>query len=135
MAKNQTQEQTPNINIIGKGTSIVGEMKIEGDIRIDGHVNGKLHGAGRVIIGVSGMVEGEIQCQNIEISGKMTGTIMVSGQLLLKNTAKVEGEIRTEKIGIEPGAVFSGNCKMGSESNKMNTQTINVEKKENREAK
>ena len=41
------------------------------------------------------------------------------GQLLnLKVTSKIYGDIVTAKLSIEPGAVFSGNCKMSdTESN------------------
>lgn len=40
--------------------------------------------------------------------------IEVDELLSLKTTAKLQGEISTNKLSIEPGAIFSGNCKMGA---------------------
>ncbi|PLW92716.1 MAG: cell shape determination protein CcmA [Marinilabiliales bacterium] len=131
MAKVQTQEtQTPNINLIGKGTMIIGDLKANGDIRIDGTLNGKLHGKGRVVIGPSGSVEGEIKCQNMEVSGNVKGQIAVSDLLSLKASAKVNGDIQTSKISIEPGAMYTGNCSMASQAAPTNTQYSNIERKE-----
>lgn len=137
MAKIQTPEtQTPNINLIGKGTMIIGDLKADGDIRIDGSLNGKLHGKGRVVIGPSGSVEGEVRCQNMEISGNIKGQILVSDLLLLKASAKVQGDIQTTKISIEPGAIFTGTCNMTSQASANNTQyTTNIEKKEDQRVK
>jgi len=131
MAKVQTPEtQTPNINLIGKGTMIIGDLKANGDIRIDGSLNGKLHGKGRVVIGPSGTVEGEIHCQNAEISGIVKGKISVADLLSLKASAKVHGDIQTSKISIEPGALYTGNCNMSSQSMSSGSQYVNVERKE-----
>lgn len=131
MAKVQTPEtQTPNINLIGKGTMIIGDLKANGDIRIDGNLNGKLHGKGRVVIGPSGSVEGEIHCQNAEVSGMVKGHLAVRELLSLKASARVQGDIMTAKISIEPGAVYTGNCNMTTQSVPESTQYQNVERKE-----
>ena len=50
----------------------------------------------------------------LDIEGKLNGTIEVDELLSLKSTAKLQGEISTNKLAIEPGAIFSGNCKMGA---------------------
>ncbi|MBN2728239.1 MAG: polymer-forming cytoskeletal protein [Bacteroidales bacterium] len=136
MAKVQTPEtQTPNINLIGKGTMIIGDLKANGDIRIDGNLNGKLHGKGRVVIGPSGSVEGEIHCQNAEVSGMVKGHLAVRELLSLKASARVQGDIMTAKISIEPGAVYTGNCNMTTQSVPESTQYQNVERKEEQGSK
>ena len=136
MAKIQTPEtQTPNINLIGKGTIIVGDLKANGDIRIDGNLNGKLHGKGRVVIGPSGSVEGEIHCHNMEISGQVKGQIAVSDLLALKASAKVHGDIKTAKISIEPGAMYTGTCSMSVQSAPEATQYNHIERKEEQGSK
>lgn len=111
MAKyNETDNNT--INLISNGTDITGDVKSTGDIRIDGSLTGNLNTKGKVVIGQTGKVSGEIICKNCEISGISEGRVIVSQLLILKVTSKITGDIVTSKLSIEPGALFSGTCKM-----------------------
>ncbi len=111
MAK-YNEAESITINLISNGTDITGDIKSNGDIRIDGSLIGNLNTKGKVVIGLTGKVRGEIICKNSEISGLIEGKIKVSQLLILKATSKILGDIATSKLSIEPGAVFSGNCKM-----------------------
>jgi cytoskeletal protein CcmA (bactofilin family) len=115
MAKTITNE-TPTVNVIGKGTSMKGDVRSDGDFRIDGNLNGSIHSTGKIVVGNTGSIEGEINCQNADISGVVKATIKVKELLSLKATCKVNGDIHTNKLAIEPGAVFTGTCNMGTES-------------------
>lgn len=112
MAKDNSSE-TPSVNLIGAGTVIQGDVTTNGDIRIDGSLTGSLNVKGKLVIGVSGNIDGEVICQNADISGTLKGKISVTGLLALKASAKLTGDIITSKIAVEPGAVFSGSCSMG----------------------
>jgi cytoskeletal protein CcmA (bactofilin family) len=101
------------VNIIGAGTTIEGDVVSSGDIRIDGTLKGTVKTRGKLVIGPSGNVEGEVTCQNADISGHIRGKVNVAELLALKATAKLSGEISTGKLSIEPGADFSGSCSMG----------------------
>jgi cytoskeletal protein CcmA (bactofilin family) len=116
MSKNLPTE-TPSVNIIGNGTDINGNIKTNGDLRIDGFIKGTIQASGKVVVGSTGKVEGEISCQNADISGDVKAHIKVSELLSLKATATVSGDIFTNKLAIEPGAVFTGACKMGNQDN------------------
>ena len=111
MANPKTME-TPSVNIIGAGTVIEGDIKSDGDVRIDGTLNGTLGIKGKLVLGTTGMVDGEVSCQNGDISGTITGKIKVAELLSLKATSKLTGDITTNKLSIEPGANFSGSCAM-----------------------
>lgn len=100
-------------NHINSDTVIEGSIKAKGNLRIDGKLIGTLECQGRVVIGGSGSVEGEIRCENAEIEGSIKADVVVSELLSLKATAKVQGDIVTKKLAIEPGASFSGSCSMG----------------------
>jgi len=113
MSKILTPE-TPSVNIIGNGTDIKGNIKSNGDLRIDGFITGHINASGKVVVGSTGRVEGEISCQNADISGDVKANIRVSELLSLKANAVVSGDIFTNKLAIEPGAVFTGACKMGN---------------------
>ncbi|MDA3952676.1 MAG: polymer-forming cytoskeletal protein [Bacteroidales bacterium] len=116
MAKYNETETTTAINLIGAGTEITGDVNSNGDIRIDGILTGNLKTAGKVVIGETGRVNGEIDCKNSEVLGEIHGKIKVSELLSLKATSKIFGDIVTKKLAIEPGSKFTGTCKMGDES-------------------
>jgi len=127
MAKyNETDNST--INLVSMGTDIIGDIKSNGDIRIDGSLKGNLNTKGKVVIGPTGKINGEIFCKNSEVSGFVDGKITVSQLLNLKSSSKIHGDIITLKLSIEPGAVFSGICKMSDENS--NTIAVNLKEKE-----
>lgn len=112
MAKsNETDNKLPNM--IGSGTKIIGNVETNGDIRIDGEIEGNVISKGKVVIGSNGKITGEVHCVNAELSGIIQGVIKVSELLSLKNASKLIGDIFTTKLSIEPGAKFTGSCKMG----------------------
>jgi cytoskeletal protein CcmA (bactofilin family) len=116
MAKyNETDNNT--INLISNGTDITGDIKSNGDIRIDGTLKGNLNTKGKVVIGPTGKVSGEIFCKNSEVSGIIEGKINVGQLLNLKASSKILGDIATVKLSIEPGALFTGYCKMSEGEN------------------
>ncbi len=102
----------PIINILGAGTVVKGEIQVNGDFRIDGTLNGNIQCKGKVVVGATGKIEGEIICQNADFSGDVKATVKVAELLTLKETAVFSGDITTGKLAIEPGAKFSGTCKM-----------------------
>ena len=112
---NETDNAT--INLISIGTEITGDIKSNGDIRIDGLLTGNLNTKGKVVIGPTGKVKGEVYCKNSEVSGAVDGRICVSQLLTLKTDSKISGDIITFKLSIEPGAKFTGNCKMSESEN------------------
>ena len=130
MAKQTTKPygegQGQAINILCEGTVIKGDIIAEGDIRIDGNLNGNVEAKGRLVIGPKGKVEGEVNCNNIEVSGYIKGKINVSDLLTMKSSAEINGDIVAGKISVEPGAIFSGTCAMGDQ--KKNLQKPVTEK-------
>ena len=112
VTKNTGAEGT-SINIIAAGTQLVGDIKAAGDFRIDGSLQGTIQVKGKLVVGPTGVIEGEIDCQNADVLGEIKGKINVTELLSLKATAKLNCDIVTSKISIEPEAVFNGNCSMG----------------------
>lgn len=119
-------------NMIGPGTKIIGNIETNGDIRIDGNIEGNIISKGKVVIGANGLVKGEIQCANAELSGSLDGKIFVTDLLSLKSTSKITGEMKVGKLSIEPGALFTGNCSMNTEPSKpsFNKDFANKDSKE-----
>ncbi|MFZ5938960.1 MAG: bactofilin family protein [Bacteroidota bacterium] len=113
MAKVPEVDNTSKINIIGVGTSIEGNITSSENIRFDGILVGNLTTKGKVFIGQSGKVVGEIRCKNCEIEGVVEGKVLVDELLSLRAMSKLYGDIHTGKLAIEPGAIFTGKCDMG----------------------
>lgn len=103
-----------NINAFVKGTVVEGNVRCESDLRVDGTIKGKLTCNAKVIIGPSGVVEGEIRCQNAVVEGRFKGIMHVSELLNIRETAEVDGEITTNKLLVQSGAKFNTVCKMES---------------------
>lgn len=112
MAKIMETDNGAAVNLINQGTEITGDIKSSGDVRIDGTLNGNMVTKGKVVIGPTGRVKGEVECKNSEVSGIIDGKITVTQLLNLKSSSKINGTIVTNKLSIEPGALFTGNCSM-----------------------
>lgn len=102
------------LNTLGAGTVITGDIKSKSDIRIDGVLKGSVNTEGKLVVGSSGVVEGDVVCSNADVSGEIKAKITVSQLLSLKSSSKLNGDIITNKLSIEPGASFSGSCSMGA---------------------
>lgn len=115
-AKNKTEEANALLRVMnqfGQGTVINGDVTAEGDIRVDGKVNGSVSTKSKAVVGSTGVVEGDIYCQNAYIDGRVNGNIEVSELLILSKTAHVTGDIKIKKLVVEEGARFTGRCVMG----------------------
>lgn len=110
--KNPDQAQASNRILLG--TEIVGDIKTNGDLRIDGVVKGTIEATGKLVVGEQGLVEGEITCANATISGTIKGTMQVDDLLTMHKNSRVQGDILTGKLSVEPGAEFTGKCSMGA---------------------
>lgn len=109
----QEAEINNSNNIIGKGTTLEGNVTTSGNIRIEGKLIGAITSKAKLVLGNTAWVKGNIIAQNAEIGGEVQGTIEVGGLLILKHTAIVQGDIITSKLVFEEGAKFNGKCKMG----------------------
>lgn len=105
-------------NVLGKtgriveNTIIKGDIQSKADFRLDGYLEGNLTCEGKIIIGPTGEVQGNIKCKNIDIEGKFTGKLEVSELLIVKSTSKIKGDVVVGKLSVEPGALFEATCIM-----------------------
>ena len=104
--------ESPARNLIGKGTVIKGDVESSGDIRVDGRLVGSLKSNGKIVIGQTGEVEGDLTCKQADISGVVKGILKCEEFVSLKSTSKVEVDMVTKQLFIEVGAVFTGKCQM-----------------------
>jgi cytoskeletal protein CcmA (bactofilin family) len=111
-AKTTVSDSTNALNSLVKGTTVEGTIYSESDIRIDGTIKGNLTCKAKVIIGPTGVIDGEVKCQNAMIEGKMYGKLRVAELLSVKETAEIVGDVVTGKLLVQPGAIFNVTCNM-----------------------
>lgn len=115
------------LNRIVDGTNIRGDVKTDSNFRIDGELIGTLDTSGKLVVGATGKIEGEIRCANADIEGYIKGDITVDGVLMIKSTAKIHGTITAGQIGIEVGADFKGQCNVKKTAGAISFDTPNIE--------
>ncbi len=116
MAKTEATVNANAISRISFGTVFNGEIMSPGDIRIDGSFEGKVQSKGRVVVGESATIKGDIICNDIDLWGKVEGNLYVKDTLALKDGCVVNGNLNVRRLSVELGATFNGNCKTISES-------------------
>lgn len=99
-------------NVLSSGTVLTGNLVTQDDIRIDGVIEGNIISQGKIIIGNNGHVSGDVECMHLDLLGKVTGNISCQDTIILRSTANLIGDMTTQVVEIEPGARFSGSCKM-----------------------
>jgi len=93
MAKTNMENESNAINLIGVGTEITGDINTNSDIRIDGFLSGNVMTDGKLVVGETGKIKGEIDCKNSEVLGMIEGKIKVKepGQNALASLTAFSG--------------------------------------------
>src|SRR5690348_12221219 len=97
-----TQAET----IVGPSVKIQGDLNSEGNIRIEGQVNGKIKTSQSVYIDQGARITADILAGNAVVGGEVQGNLKISGHLILQSTAKISGDITCSVFRVEDGALF-----------------------------
>ncbi|MCL2673201.1 MAG: polymer-forming cytoskeletal protein [Alphaproteobacteria bacterium] len=101
-------------SIISSEVAIKGGIISEGEIRIDGRIDGDIE-CKIVIVGVNGIINGNINAQTAKIHGVLNGNL-VAKSVVFGGTAKIKGDVRHQMLAIEPGAFIEGHCRRDDET-------------------
>ncbi len=99
---------TPVPSIISATTNIKGDISSEAIVHVDGRVDGNIQ-CDELIIGIRGMVNGNVVANSLQLFGTLNGTASVE-TLFIAKTAKMLGDATHNSIAIEPGAYIDGHC-------------------------
>jgi cytoskeletal protein CcmA (bactofilin family) len=101
------------LSVIGKTLFVKGELEAAEDMLIEGRVEGSIkHTARELTIGVSGVVNADIDAKNLIIEGTVEGNIVGAESVVICASADVRGNVYTGRISIADGAQFSGTVDM-----------------------
>ncbi len=115
MAEKNETLNVNNISRISVGTDCKGTIHSKYDLRIDGTFEGELYSKGRIVVGESAVIKGDVICDNMDIWGKFEGRVYVKDTLGMKSGCVLTGSVFTRRIMVELGSEFNGTCKMIAE--------------------
>jgi cytoskeletal protein CcmA (bactofilin family) len=106
---------------------IVGNIKAEGDLVLNGRLKGNVEIINHnFILGPSGRLKGNINGQDLIIQGHMQGDIDATGKVEITREAKFSGKITGKSISVEKGAFFDADVNFRQESPGKETSEENV---------
>ena len=99
-------------SVIASGLKIVGDVETSGTLKIEGTVQGSIRGARQVIVGRSGVIQGDIQAEEIVLGGRVVGTVTASERVEIQANSVIEGDVHTRSIVVFEGGLLNGNVRM-----------------------
>ncbi len=103
-------------SIISRGLVVTGDMVSDGEIQVDGRVQGDVQCAS-LVIGITGEVMGEVRTASLRLHGQLTGQVNAES-VFLAATARMVGDVYHQSLAIEPGAFLQGMCRRNDEEAK-----------------
>ena len=107
-----TSPEAGGTSVIAPGLKIVGDVETSGTLKIEGTVQGSIRGARQVIVGRSGVIQGDIQAEEIVIGGRVVGTVTASERVEIQANSVIEGDVHTRSIVVFEGGLLNGNVRM-----------------------
>jgi cytoskeletal protein CcmA (bactofilin family) len=103
----------PPVTRIAAGTRITGEISGTTELLIEGEVDGRIRLDGRVVVGKTGGVLGEVHGRSVLVAGRVEGPVRGSERVEVGGTGRLEGDIAAPRVTIAEGAFFKGKVEMG----------------------
>ncbi len=119
--------------IIGASIKVKGNFQGQGDIVIEGALEGSLKTEANLFIGDKARVVASVESKDATINGEVKGNIKTHGYLALGGTAKIFGDIQYGELSIERGAVINGQLLMTNENSGRRENKKNDDKNESEE--
>jgi cytoskeletal protein CcmA (bactofilin family) len=101
--------EKPALSFIGEGITIVGSMDFgNGEVRLDGRLEGKMLGQGTLIIGERGSLRGEVDVGTLVLHGLADGIVVASDSVRIVSTGRLCGRVHSVHLVIEEGGILEG---------------------------
>lgn len=102
--------------IIAASVKVEGDFISQGNVLIEGVVEGSLKTARDLRVGEKASISADVSAANATIAGEIRGNLVVSERLDLEPTARVYGDVRTKVLTVASGATINGRIVMGQEA-------------------
>ncbi len=101
--------------IIGQSVKVKGNFHGDGNIVIEGEVEGSVKTNNHLLVGDKAVITADIQAKDARIGGRVSGNITVAGYLEVNASARIKGDLSAGQLSIEKGAIINGHCRMGKD--------------------
>src|SRR5580658_8583321 len=102
----------PIDTLVGKNSSVKGDIEFFGGLHVDGRVYGSVRAASGADASLSvsedGVIEGSVEARNVVLNGRVNGDIMATQRVVLGAKARVRGDVHYGAIEMAQGAEISG---------------------------
>ena len=109
-------------SIIGKTLFINGEIASDEEVLIEGKIEGTIRSNHRVIVGINGIVNADIEAKEVIIKGAVTGNVSCSYKIEIVPDGKLTGNIISDKVVLEGKIAVGVFCEQISGTHKLNGQ-------------
>ena len=99
-------------SLLSKKVNIKGEIEGNEDLHIEGRFEGAIRITGNVFVGQTGVVDADIEADNIVIQGQIHGNVLARKQLEIQARGQLIGDCKAQSIDIKEGAIFEGRSNM-----------------------
>lgn len=108
----ETQHADATASVIGSGMRIIGDVETSGVVKIDGTIEGSVRGARQVVLGRSGVIQGDVSAQEAVLGGRVIGSVSATDRVEVQSTSRIEGDIQTKSIVVVEGGILNGHVRM-----------------------
>jgi len=108
----ETGKTSGTTSLLSKKVKIEGNIQGDEDLRVEGHFKGTIKVVGDFFVGQSGVVEADVEADNIVIQGQITGNVLARQQLEIQSSGQLLGDCQAKSIDIREGAIFEGRSSM-----------------------
>jgi len=99
--------------LLGRGATYEGDLSFEGRVRVDGVFRGQIYTDDVLEIGESGVIEGEVDAEELLVAGRIDGKVRVRGRLIVESTGCIHGELDAAKMVTREGATLRATVIIG----------------------
>src|SRR5437879_2976836 len=95
-------------SVVDDRLTIRGNIDTDGTVRVDGRIEGAVHRAGTIIVGVGGVVIGDVEAREVVVAGNIRGNVHARGRIEIESGAAVHGDIRASAMLLREGGAVDG---------------------------
>ena len=102
------------VAFFGPGVKCIGEIWYEGNVQIEGGLEGLVHTKGTLVVGDQAIIKATIEAGTVVCKGSIQGDVVAREMVNLLASGSIEGTLSTPRLSVEPGGVINGRVSMGS---------------------
>ena len=106
--RSRTSETSESTSVLGRGSRVRGRVSGDGDLRVEGQIEGDVTLSGELSIDEAGSILGDVDAASVTIAGALTGDVVARGIVAIRASAKVSGNMGGAEVTLEEGASFAG---------------------------